>query len=68
MQSIALFIYRNNYGQETNPLQVFNGWVAMSHLKIDDIHTVVTFLEHIRKLLNVDREDLKKALAYDSLI
>ncbi len=68
MNSLALFIYMKDYQPEQAPLQVFNEWAAACGIKVSQAETLAGIIEHIRKVLAVERKDLEKALQLDNLL
>lgn len=68
MNSLALFIYNQQMNSCDDPVKIFNSWSTFTGIKKLDLETVACILEHIRKLIKIDREDLKQALIMDHLI
>lgn len=68
MNSLALFIYCNNYDKTADSISVFNQWTKVCNMHFQDIQTVAAILEYIRKLLKIEHNDLGTALKYDFLI
>lgn len=68
INSIALFIFFENYEKEPSVVDVFNSWAVKNNIKIEDMETLSLLLEHIRRLINTNRGDLEKALQMDGFI
>lgn len=66
--SLALFIYYENYETMPNVIEIYNEWSRLCGFRTQDIEKISCILEHIRKLSNVKRTDLQKALKMDHLI
>ena len=68
MNSIALFIYNRDYDPVHNAVEIFNEWATATAFKFDRADEVCAMLEHIRKLSQVNRIDLRLAIKMDYLL
>ena len=68
MNSIALFIYNRNYDSVPNAVEIFNEWATACNIKFDRADEVCAILEHIRKMSQVNRIDLRLAIKMDYLL
>ena len=68
MNSLALFIYNRDYPSVPGTVEIFNEWASACGVKFSRADEVCSVLEHVRKLAEVDRSDLEKALRADRLL
>lgn len=68
MNSLALFVYNQKLSSSDDPVNIFNAWNTLTGAEKMDLETVACILEHLRKLIKIDRKDLRQALIMDNLI
>lgn len=68
MNSIALFMYHRDYPKKPNAVDAFNEWATACGAKFERADEVCAVLEYVRKLTEVDRKDLEKAVEMDGLL
>ena len=71
MNSLAIFVYSKMacapVSNTVDILSLFNEWSAETSKKFESAQDVCSILEYIRKLTNVNKTDLRKAVREDGL-
>lgn len=68
MDSLALFLYRQDYNPMPDTIQIYNDWIDHGGKAPPGLEGVLNVLEHIRKLSKLEHTELKEALEYDYLV
>lgn len=68
MNSISLYIYNRNYKPMPNAFDIYNDWTDNCGVYPMSLEGLIIIIEFIRKVSNLDRDEMEKALEYDHFL